>query len=371
MSAATARQRILSTATDSLSDSLPFFHWWRHCQSGQAERECRNQGMGLNWRRPPYTITMHDVQVKEEKAAITGRTVLRRTYTTPVGSVYCDEIRLPGVGQWHEMRSWIDVAPWQTSRLIKGPEDYPVVQFIVEHTEYEADYLPIEQALDWIGEDGVVVDGMPHSPMQMLMIDWVGSEEGRVFYHLADYPDLVEALYTALCKSRRSLHELVARSPAPVALCGDNVDGFLVSPTLFQKYLMPVYEEQAALLHAHGKLMAVHMDGRLKSLTELIAQTPIDIIEALHAPPMGDLPIADALKAWPDKALWLGFPGAIYVQGPKAAQEYTRQLLARIGTGQRVGIAMSTENLVSNENLIAVTSVLKDARLPLTGDEQS
>jgi hypothetical protein len=35
--------------------------------------------------------------------------------------------------------------------------------------------------------------------------------------------------------------------------------------------------------------MSVHMDGRLNVLTDLIGRTPIDIIEALHPPPMGDL----------------------------------------------------------------------------------
>ena len=40
-------------------------------------------------------------------------------------------------------------------------------------------------------------------------------------------------------------------------------------------------------------------------------------------------------------------------------------LLKEIGTGQRLTVAMSTENLVSNNNLLAVTSVLENAELPL------
>jgi hypothetical protein len=60
----------------------------------------------------------------------------------------------------------------------QSPDDYRVMQYIVEHTEYVADYFPIEQAMDWLGNDGVAMVGWPHSPMQTLMIDWVGSEEG-------------------------------------------------------------------------------------------------------------------------------------------------------------------------------------------------
>ncbi len=363
------RERIMAASRGERADKLPFFHYWRHSQIGWAERECRNRGMGMCWVRPCYVERMHDVQITDQYTTLGGRGVVRRVYSTPVGQVTTAEVREPGTGQWHANRSWKDVTPWQVERMIKTPDDYRVVKYMVEHTEYVADYFPIEQAMDWLGDEGVVLDSMPHSPMQTLMIDWIGSEEGRFFYHYIDYPDLVEDLYQALCKSRAPMYEIVARSPAPVVMCGDNVDGQLVDPRLFRKYFMPVYEAQAQPLHRHGKLMAVHMDGRIANLKHLIAQTPIDIVEALHPPPMGDLPISEALSAWKDKAIWVGFPGAIYELGPQATREYTLELLRDLGTGERVVIQMSTENLVSNENLLAVTSVLEHAELPLTPEK--
>jgi len=362
----TRRERIMASARRQRADRLPFFHWWRHSQIGWAERECRNRGMGISWLRPPCVERLHGVDVVEQRAVVEGKTVIRRTYSTPVGSVYEDEVREPGTGQWHANRSWRDVTPWLTSRRIKGPEDYRVAKYIVEHTEYVADYFPIEQAMDWLGDEGVVLDSLPHSPMQMLLIDWIGSEEGRCFYHLADYPDLVEDLCRAISRSREPLYEIAARSPAPIALCGDNVDGQLVVPRLFEKYFMPEYEKQASVLHARGKLMAVHMDGRLAALKDLIARTPVDVVEAFHPEPMGDLPLAEALAAWPDKAIWVGFPGGVYALGPRATRERAIDLLREAGPGDRLALEMSTENLVSNENLIALTSVLEEARLPLT-----
>ncbi len=258
--------------------------------------------------------------------------------------------------------------PWLTSRRIKEPEDYKVAKYIVENTEYVADYFPIEQAMDWLGDDGVVLDNLPHSPMQMLAIDWVGSEGGRFFYHLADYPDLVEDLYRALSRSRRAMYGIAAKSSAPITMCGDNVDGFLLSPRIFEKYFMPEYEEQAALLHKTGKLMAVHMDGRLASLKDLIAKTPIDIVEGFHPIPMGNLPLSEALAVWPDKATWIGFPGAIYELGVRATEEFALTLLREMGKGDRLAVAMSTENQVSNENLLMIASVLERAYLPLLGE---
>jgi len=165
------------------------------------------------------------------------------------------------------------------------------------------------------------------------------------------------------------LYEIAAKSPAPITLCGDNIDGVLVNPKLFQKYFMPEYEKQAKVLHEHGKLMAVHMDGRVGALKDLIAKTPIDIVEGLHPPPMGDLPIEEALSLWKDRVVWAGFPASVYILGPEAVKKHALNLLREIGSGDRLIVEMSTENLVSNENLLMLTSILEKADLPLTKEK--
>ncbi len=366
MTEMTGRERMLAASRGQRTDKLPFFAYWLLSQQGQAERECRNRGMAFNWQRPPYVETLHGVDVREEQATVAGQVVVRKTYSTPVGSIYLDEKRDAGIGKWHGQQSWMAIGPWQTERLIKEPEDYKVLKYVVENTEFTADYFPIEQAMDWLGDDGVVMDALPHSPMQMLMIDWIGSEGLRFFHHHADYPDLVEDLYQTISRCREPMYEIAAKSPAPITLCGDNVDAFLASPKLFRKYFMPEYEKQAKVLHEHGKLMAVHMDGRVGALKDLIAETPIDIVEALHPPPMGDLPIGEALSLWKDKAIWVGFPGSVYALGSETTKQHALGLLRDLGAGDRVTVAMSTENLVSNEHILLLTSVLENAELPLT-----
>ncbi len=369
MAEMTRRERVMASALRRRADRLPFYHYWRHSQIGWAERDARNRGMAMNWDRSCFIEKLHGVEIADKKLVTEAGPVTRRTYTTPVGSVFYDEQAEAGTGEWHARRSWRDVSPWLTQRIIKGPEDYKVVKWMVEHTEYVADYFPMEQALDWLGDDGVVMAHLPHTPMQMLMIDWVGSEGGRFFIHYARYRDLVEDLYAALCKARKPLYEIAAKSPAPVVLNGDNIDGVLVNPRLFEKYFMPEWQVAGDICHANGKLMAIHMDGRVNSLKQLIAQTPVDIVEALHPPPMGDLPIGEALKAWPHKAIWVGFPASVYTLGPEATKQHALALLREIIPGERVAICMSTENLVSNENLLTVTSVLENATLPLTPEK--
>jgi len=369
MAEMTRRERIMRASHGERVDKLPFFHNWRHCQIGWVERECRNRGMGLSWARPSYIVEIHDVDVTEQQVIEKGKKVYRRTYSTPVGSIYLDEMRDLGTGEWHGMRSWKDVTPWQTQRLIKRPEDYQVLKYIVEHTEYKPYYFPIEQAKEWLGDDGCVIDIQPHQPMQMLMIDWIGSEQGRFFIHYAKYPDLIEDLYQAIAKSREPMYEIGAKSPADIIWCGDNIDGVLVNPRLFEKYFMPEYEKMAKICHEHGKLLAIHMDGRVGVLKDLIARTPIDIIEGLHPPPMGDLPIGKALSVWKDKVIWMGYPGSVYTLGPEATKKHALSLLREVVPGDRLCIEMSTENLVSNENLLMLTSILENAELPLTSQK--
>ena len=200
-------------------------------------------------------------------------------------------------------------------------------------------------------------------------IDWIGSEGGRFFIHHAKYTDLVEDLYRAISKSREPLYEIAAKSPADIVLCGDNIDGVLVNPRLFEKYFMPEYEKMAKVLHEHGKLMAVHMDGRMAVLKDLIAKTPIDIIEGLTSPPMGDLPIGEALSLWKDKAIWTSFPSSVYILGSEATKKHALNLLREVSTGDRLAVTMSAENIVSNENLLMLTSVLENAELPLTKEK--
>ena len=369
MAEMTRRNRILATSRKERADKLPFLHNWRHSQLGCAERECRNRGMGISWARPCYIQKMHNVESTEQQEVSTGTVEVRRTYSTPVGSIYMDEKKEPGVGQWHAQRSWNDVQPWAKSRLIKKPEDYDVLKYMVENTEYIPDYFPIEQAKEWLGDDGVVLSWIPKTPMSLLMIELVGSEEGRFYIHHARYRDKVEEIYEAMSRSLEPVYEIAAKSPAEIIWIPENLEGYLVNPMLFEKYFMPEYEKCARVVHEHGKLLGAHMDGRLNVLKDLIAKTPIDIIEAFHPPPMGDLPIREALSLWKEKVIWLGYPAAVYTLGPEEVKKQALELLRSAVPCERLVISMSSENLVSNENLLMLTSILENAELPLTEEK--
>jgi len=57
------------------------------------------------------------------------------------------------------------MSPLAPERLIREPQDYEVVQYIVENTDYLSDPFPIEQAKEWVGDEGVVLAILPKTPM--------------------------------------------------------------------------------------------------------------------------------------------------------------------------------------------------------------
>ena len=84
---------------------------------------------------------------------------------------------------------------------------------------------------------------------------------------------------------------------------------------------------------------------------------------------MGDLPIGEALSLWKDKVIWMGSPCSVYALGSEATKRHALALLREIMPGDRLAIEMSTEKLVSDENLRVLASVLENAELPLTEEK--
>lgn len=349
---------------------MPFMHWDRHFPRGEVEREVRSRGMGLCISLPFCLASSPNVEVVQT-TELTGEVkALKCTYHTPAGSV--SELFKPGIGSGQGIsgRDFKGLTPWRVSpeqggRLIKRPEDYDVARFIVEDTRYRPYYEALKDFQSYLGEDGIVVAGLPHSPFQMLLIDWVGPV--KLYMDYARHREKVEALYAALVENYRLMYLLAADAPVEYIGYGDNIDGVLVNPRLFERYYAPNYNELADLVHAQAKVLGCHMDGRLRVLAEAIAKTRLDVIEAFTPPPMGDLPIEEALSLWKDKVLWVNYPASVYVTGgPRAVRTHLSSLLRSAIPGSRLILAASTENYVPLDVLRTITAIMEKAAYPMT-----
>ncbi|MEM3047391.1 MAG: hypothetical protein QW057_09990 [Candidatus Bathyarchaeia archaeon] len=366
----TVRERIVAALHRRPVDMVPFMHWDRHFPRGQIEREVRSRGMGLCIMLPFCTASTPNVEIVQSTERDGERSWAKYTYYTPVGSV--SELFKPGVGSGQGLsgRDFKGLSPWRVSpeqggRLIKRPEDYDIVRFMVEDTRYTPYYDALRDFQRYLGEDGIVVAALPHSPFQMMLIDWVGPVQ--LYKDYARHREKVEKLYGALVENYRLMYPLAADAPVEYVGYGDNIDGVLVTPPFFERYYAPNYDELADMVHVRGKVIGCHMDGRLKILAPLIAKTKLDVIEAFTPPPMGDLAVDEALSLWKEKVLWINFPASVYVAGgPAATRTHLISLLRSVMPGDRVILAASTENYVPLEVLTAITAVMEKAAYPLT-----
>jgi len=359
------RERILSLLGKSMPDKLPFFHTDHHLLRGETERKARNRGMGVIVYRPCYVESTPNVEIITRNQSNN----LIRTYKTPVGSL--TEVLSIGIGYGmggYAFRDWRGIIPATSEFLVKSPDDYRILKFLVEDIHYEPYYYAIEDQLKHLNNDGIVVTDLPYEPMERLLLNWV--EWKRFYTDLSKNPTAInEIVQTLEKKYEEELFPIAANSPSEVIRYGGNVDSILVSPVMFQKYYSPSYAKFAEILHGKGKFLSVHMDGRLKALAEEIGNSNLDIVEAFTPPPMGDLPLNSALALWKNKSIWINFPSAISTlpaYPPRVVKKYLIEYLESLIPGDREVLIVSTENRVPDQSLLAMVEVMEEATLPLS-----
>jgi hypothetical protein len=258
-----------------------------------------------------YKVSYPHVEIETRQKWENGKPVLSRTYHTPLGSL--SERILLDYDHYYQ-----EVTPeWIVDFRIKEKADYDVARFIVEDAVYEQDYEGFLRLRKFYGEDGILFAVMGRSPLQKLSIEWTGLE--RLVYDLQDHPAVVEDLIQVMTERFDEIYQLAAHSPAEVVWSPDNISTTRTSPHWFKRYCLPFYNRQAPQLHQGGKLYSVHMDGPVGALKDLITECDIDVIDGLVPPPMGDLPLLEAQRAWPDKAIISSFPTSLFYEGRERA----------------------------------------------------
>ena len=349
------KERIMAVYHGEEPDRIPLVIYSELCPRGYVERQLRNKGLGLKVAAPVWRVEMPHVHVDTK----TVGNLVSRTFYTPVGSVSM-KVRIglrEGAGA-----SWIVEYP------IKDVSDFEVVEFIAEDTIYLPDYEPFLEAERNLGDDGIVFVWAGRSPLQEMQIELMGYKTFAIA--LYKYPKEFERLLKTLEKRADERYKIIAESPAEIVNGTDNINSEIVSPKLYEKYIIPFYEKQAQLLHKKGKILEDHMDGKLKYLKDLISKTDLDVVEAFTPPPMGDLTLMEARAAWKEKIISLNFPESVFLEGLDAVKEYTLKLLSEAAPGDNFMITF-TEDIPAEyrwNGLLTVANVLEaHAHYPIRG----
>ena len=344
----TPRERVVAAFRGERPDRVPFTCYAVLLPRGQVERQVREEGLALIERHAPFETETPDVETVRHTFRRDGRTFVRETFRTPVGEV--SQVFLTGGGYGTSLRKEF---------LIKTPDDYQVLAFIYRNQRYTPTYDEMRQAAERLGEDGVVIGNLGYSPMQQLIVMDMGTERFAIDWY--ERRHLVLELYQVINERRREQYQLAAASPAEFFIYGDNITCEIIGRERFERYVMPCYNECAEVLHAQGKRLGVHMDGKMKHLADAVALSKQDFVEAFAPFPDGDLDLAEARRAWPEKVISINFPSAAHLMSEVRVAEETRRLLAAAAPGDRfvVGITENIPDHVWQRSVPVISRVLR------------
>jgi len=323
----TPRERIRRAMHKKKTDRIPWAAYGCLLPRGYVERKVREKGCGLYMVMSPCSYQMERQRVTiEEKRTWDQHNraqIIMRTYHTPIGSV----------SQKAQLRMGLssNKQEWITEHMIKDVSDYPIVKFIIENTRYYKDYDSFLEAQEDIGEDGIVA-AVAETPMHMMIWYLMGVEKFSI--DLYEHPQEFNKLANLLEEKYDEMYKIIADSPTELVIGGENLSGDIISPPLFEKYSAPFHNKQARLMHKKGKIYAVHCDGRLNCLKDLIKKTDIDVIDSFTLPEGGgDLSLEEAKKLWKNKVIWANFPACLCHENEEKIRKFLIQTLRKVTPG--------------------------------------
>ena len=343
-----SRERILAAMSWQEPDRVPLTIYDWMIPRGADERELRRLGLCIITRLPAHCLEHREAQFASLEYWDGGRRMVRRTIQTPVGEV--------------SQVAQLDTAygsSWILEHYIKRPEDYRVMEFMYRDAIYRDNYRAIQEARDALGGDGFVIVRVAKGPIQEMLYQMMGLE--RFSIDLYERRDLVDSLYDVIVSRYDDLYELAAEAPAEILQSADNITSDVVGKERFRRYCMPCYARRMRQISGTGKQLAVHMDGRLRRLIELIGEAQFNIVEALTPTPVGDVSVKDAREAWPDKALWLNFTSSVHLESSETIQAHTRQLIEEAGTKR--GFAIGITEDVPSQHVVRSLRAINQAIL--------
>lgn len=342
-------ERVRNALNGEPTDRIPFTVYWLMFPRGRTERLLRNRGVTVIERVPLYRIEYTHVEILTREYHENGRLYRRREYKTPKGNV----------SSLFTMESANNTSWWQREYFIKTPDDYRVIEFIFKDMVYRENFIDFSLAVKRWDGDGYVMGNTEYSPMNMLIYDILGLE--RFSIDLADNEDSLLSLYDLIRKKQHDMFGLCAKSPAKVINYCGNISQEICGISRFEQYYLPCLNEFADVMHEAGKLASCHYDAKMSSLTNSVALSGTDIIEAFTPFPTGDLSVGQARQAWKDKILWINFPSSLHIEPAEIIEEELGKIIREAGSANRflIGITedvpenfRSTSFKIINEGLI-------------------
>jgi hypothetical protein len=337
-------ERIRRGLLGGMPDRVPLHCRARMLSSGPEGDWARELGWGIMNSASCLRLRREGCDERFEEVQQDGRMLVRQIIDTPAGQL--TSLAIP---YHHGGRFTIE-------HLFKGPADYAPLLAWIQSMRYGPAYERFVEASNELGDKGYCYSALGYDPMHEIMVRMMGVE--TFGYEWADHQERVLELYEALCDRHREMFRVVAEGPVEFFTYGANIQPNIVGRQRFAAYYMPMYQQLGALLHGKGKRLGAHIDDKSRSLADLMAQCPWDVMEALAVIPDGDITVRDARALWPGRALSLNFPSGLQMAGAEAIREATRQFIREAGAIEGLLISLTEAQPAELEQMIFTSIAL-------------
>jgi len=345
----TPRQRVLAALRNEETDRVPLTVYSGLLGSDDDVKALLGDHVTLIIWASAHRTEFRKSTFRSEKSTEHGEELQRNYIETPVGTIHRNYRFDP---TYH--------STWAVDSYIRKPEDWDVLRFMFEDAVYTPDYEPwLQRKAQW-GESGVQNTAVGRTPFQSLAYEYVGVQQLSLDYY--DYPEKVQGVLDIMLERQNELDKIYAESPAEVINFPDNITSIVVGRDRFQKYCMPRYRHMAKALEGTGKLLVAHMDGMLKNLADLIADSPLTSLEAFTPTPDSDVSVAEARKLWPGKQLWINYPSSVHLFSPDVIQKQTRKILDEAAPvkGFLIGVTENVPPTVWRQSMATIDKAIGD-----------
>lgn len=315
----TLRERILAVYRGETPDVVPFMldlsHWFYHktrrpwdlSRSYEAPEDDlinEHKRLGVGFYVPnlaSFVDVAYGPDVRSEVSKSADGSEITWTLETPEGVIR-------RVRRWNEQTYAWAIPEWG----IKSQQDLRALAYALGSRNYTPRWERYDRWTESVGDQGAVYAVFAYSAMGHLLNYWLGIE-GTV-YATAEWPECLHETVDGINENNLRCIDLLCQSPAEIVIVGDNFSSDIQPPYFFNKWSRPYYEEVIRRLHAAGKYVAVHIDGRLRGMLKLFSELGADCADAVTPAPMGDLTAEECREeAGPDFILSGGVPPNLWL----------------------------------------------------------
>ncbi len=223
---------------------------------------------------------------------------------------------------------------------IQDIDDLEIMSYILEEQEWNFNKKEWKKVNERIGSRAQVAAISSRAPFQELQLFLWGYE--KTILNLRKNPEKVENFLETAEDAKEQEIEMLSESPVNIICFGDNLDGRMIGPDLFQEYLLPYYQRFAPKLRDAGKYVYSHWDGTLKGILQFAKETGMNGLEALTPEPQGDVSIEEIHKALGDEMVLVdGIPATYFLPSVdvKKLEESVKKILETFTPNLVLGIS--------------------------------